>query len=137
VLHGAPSERAHAVAEHVRAHNHATLPGRSAYRWPSDVDAVIASLQVAVGHLTLALVQASEWLGSELAADRVGHDQGDDSELVVHAAQRWLGAAFSEACELSAALDVVHQYTAGLTGVDVEDVEDGERPCGAAGRRWW
>jgi len=71
-------------------------------------------------------VQASEWLGSELAAGRVGHDQGDNPDLVVHAAQRWLGAAFSEACELSAALNVVHQYTAGLTGVDVED---GEEPC--------
>ena len=116
----APPQLARAVAEHVRALNHATLPGRSAYRWPADVDAVIASLQIAIGRLTQTLVQASEWLGNELDAGRIGHDQGDDPELVVHAAQRWLSAAFSEACELSTALDVVHQYTAGLTGVDVE-----------------
>ena len=126
LVHGSPSQLADAVAEHVRALNHATLPGRSAYRWPADVDSVIASLQIAADRLTQALAQASEWLGAELAAGRVGHDPDDDPAAVVEAAQRWLGTSFSEACELSTALDVAHQYTAGLTGVDLED---GEEPC--------
>ena len=119
-----PVQLAAAVAGDVRSLNHATLPGRSAYRWPADVDSVLASLQIAVDRMTQALAQASEWLGSELAAGRIGHDHGDDPALVVKAAQRWLGTAFSEACELSAALDRAHQHTAGLTGIDLEDGDE-------------
>lgn len=121
-----PPQLAAAVAGDLRSLNHVTLPGRAAYRWPADVDSVIASLQIGIDRLTQALAQASEWLGTELAAGRVGHDHDDDPAAVVEAAQRWLGTAYNEACELSTALDVAHQYTAGLTGVDVRV---GEQSC--------
>jgi hypothetical protein len=110
-----PAEWADRAAEAVRGLNHAS---RGGYAWPSDVDAVVGSLETLAQRMPQALGQASRWLARETEAGRVGHDSGADTAYAVGRALANLEAAADLAGELRALLAEARADTTHLTGIE-------------------
>jgi hypothetical protein len=112
------------AAEAVRALNHATLGG-GGYVWPSDVNAVVAELQLAAARMGQALEQAHCWLEQARATGAIGHDQGSD---ITAARAEWglrFTAAISVAERLAEELSALQEITAHLTGIDPPAMNSG------------
>ena len=115
-----PADHAEAAAEAIRALNHATLRhgDPAGYEWPSDVDAVIANLQLLADWLPQALRQAQGWLVDQQAAGRVGHDTPDrKTEFAVAVVAGYLDEAISGATSLADSFARARRESSHLTGV--------------------
>lgn len=109
-------QHAERAAEAVRALNHATL-NVGQVQWPSDVDAVVAYLEMAARRMPQALRQLSHWLRVKQAAGLVGHDHGDARAAeAVTAALEELAEAARDADNLRISLGNARSFTNHLTG---------------------
>ena len=118
-----PRDHADAAAEAIRALNHATLRhgDPAGYAWPSDVDSVIAELQLVAERLPQALQQAREWLADQLVAGRVGHDTpGRKPAFAAAVVVGHLNEAEFCAQALAATLARARRESSHLTGVSDE-----------------
>ena len=113
----APGVIADSIANGVRELCLATLPGSCGFAWPSDVDRVVASLQLAAARLSQVLEQSEKWLDGATEGGHVGHDLGYNPRDAVDDARKWLSTAIVDASTLARSLDVAHQYTSHLTGI--------------------
>jgi hypothetical protein len=115
----APSDHAMAAAGAIRSLNHATLwaDDPHGYEWPSDVDDVVAALQLLVDRLPQTLDQASRWLVGAEDQGAVGHDADADPKESVIAAARLFAAAQQELTRLADDLRRLRDITSHLTGL--------------------
>jgi hypothetical protein len=115
----APSDHAMAAAGAIRSLNHATLwpDDPHGYEWPSDVDDVVAALQLLVDRLPQALDQASRWLVGAQSRGMVGHDADADPKESVEAASRLFAASQQELTRLADDLRRLRDITSHLTGL--------------------
>jgi hypothetical protein len=123
-----PRDHAEVAAEAIRALNHATLRfgDLAGYVWPSDVDGVIAELQLLAERLPQALAQAREWLAEQLVAGRVGHDTpGRKAAFAAAAVVGQLNQAEICAAALAKTLAQARRESTHLTGL-LDDDEGGE-----------
>jgi hypothetical protein len=115
-----PRDHAEAAAEAIRALNHATIrrADPASYEWPSDVDSVIAHLQLLAEWLPQALRQARDWLADEIVAGRVGHDTpGRKATFAAATVVGYLTEAEFCADVLATTLAKAHRESSHLTGV--------------------
>ena len=110
-----PVDIAWDAAEAIRALNHATFAG-TGYEWPSDVDRVIAELEILASRLPQAFRQAEAWLTRH--QDGIGTDDGTDSGRAVASLTVLLMAASSQARELEDTIRQAHSLTAKLYARD-------------------
>jgi hypothetical protein len=124
-----PRDHAEAAAEAIRALSHATIRhgDPAGYEWPSDVDAVIAELQLLAERLPQALVQAREWLAEQLVAGRVGHDTpGRKAAFAAAVVVGYLNEAEICTAALARILGQARRESSHLTGVITQsEGEDG------------
>lgn len=125
-MESAGARAAAEVAEAVRQLNHATIAGRG-YRWPADVDAAIAQLQLAAGRLCQALEQAEAWLMLRYQAEAVGHDGEEDPGVVLARLSKTFGRTALTADQLERDLNAIRTETSHLTGQVAP-----ARPCASA-----
>jgi hypothetical protein len=116
-VHASPVNIAELIARAMQQLNLATLPDGDGFTWPSEVSRVVASLQLATARLSQTLAQSEQWIDEAMDAGRVGHDMDDDARQVVDDARKWLSSAIVDASTLARSLDVVHEFTAQLTGI--------------------
>lgn len=122
-----PRDHAETASEAVRALNHATLRhgDPAGYEWPSDVDAVIAELQLLTERLPQALRQARDWLADQLVAGRVGHDTpGRKAAFATAVVVGRLNEAECCADTLARILSQARGESSHLTGVRPGQAED-------------
>lgn len=109
-------QHAERAAEAVRALNHATL-NVGQVQWPSDVDMVVAYLEMTARRMPQALRQLSHWLRVKQAAGLIGHDHGNDRAAeAVAAALEEIAEAVRDADELRISLGNARSFTNHLTG---------------------
>jgi hypothetical protein len=108
------------IADAVRYLNYATLPASHApgISYAGDVDAVLGSIQAAVGGLRQTLSQLEECLRDDLATGLLRLDAGkphaDDPARAVEVACSELEAARGECGQLQATLGRVRRFTAAM-----------------------
>lgn len=102
------------AAESVRYLNYATGPDASdGLPYPATVYAVAGSLSLAAGRLGQLLANLGGYLNRELAAGRLGQDNGADPASAVGAALHHLSVAAAAAGDLAAALSAVQSDLSG------------------------
>jgi hypothetical protein len=115
----APSDHAMAAAGAIRSLNHATLwpDDPHGYEWPSEVDDVVAALQLLADRLSQTLDQASRWLSRADERGEVGHDNDADPHEAVAAGGLLFTAAHQDLTRLSHDLRRLRDITSHLTGL--------------------
>ena len=105
------------MSEGARDLCHATMAGKDDLEYPSDVDRVIADLEIMAQRLPQALEQLADWLESEQQAGRVGDDRpGTDERVTVGLVRAALESAYHGAADLEVNLRMAHSACAHLTG---------------------
>lgn len=123
------------AAEAIRYMNHATISADSGgLEDPSDVDAVLASMETLTERVPQLLDQLAAWLVHECKAQRVRVTDAPDvhspsvEARAVAMVRRYLDEAGAEVVHGAASLHDARQITAQLAGVPGE--EEGERADG-------
>jgi hypothetical protein len=111
------TEAARQAAEALRTLNHVTIRS-DGYCWPSEVNAVVAELQLSATRIVQALEQGRRWLQHAQADGRVGHDQGSElTAVTADVSDRFIDAVRG-AERLAEHLGELQNFTAHLTGID-------------------